>query len=166
MTIPEPVLSDLILSLHHKLIFSVVAVVKQLETAEDIAMISWQITWERREDFQTIEQFRAFLFIAAKNLAITHVKGQKIRRSIEQRIEITDIDNSTERKIDTTHTIDAFRYAIYARFGNKYSTVLNDQLADIPAIETANKLNVTASTVTSMRNIIKNFLRHRMRRPN
>jgi RNA polymerase sigma-70 factor (ECF subfamily) len=160
----EPILKDLILSLHTSVIRVVQAIVTQHDVAEDIAMITWQLIWERKEYFETKDKVKAFLYIAAKNLAYTYLKGERIRRSLESKnLKQPDQVNEFGDYFDRKDIFNRSVVAITKRYNSKYAYIFIETIKGKSNTEIAKELEVNGSTITSVRSIIMKFLKHEIR---
>jgi RNA polymerase sigma factor (sigma-70 family) len=161
MQITEPVLKSLIHSLHPAVINTVKGIVKREDIAEDIAMITWQTLWERRACFRTVEELRGFLFVAAKNMAFTYLKGEKIRANIiRDNVEFNEHTASALMSIENDMFInDAFK-ALVKRFHYKYACIFLKTIEGKSNTQISVELNIPASTVTTIRSRIITYLRN------
>lgn len=159
MVITELILNNLIHTLHNSLVSSIKGIVKRDDVSEDIAMISWQMIWERQKDFGTIEQLRAFLFISAKNMALTHLKGEKIRRQLEkENISFEEQSFDELRKIENKEFVQAARQWIRNKFPSHYLDIFDMTMKGFSASRIAIEINKSPSTITSTRSIIIKYI--------
>jgi RNA polymerase sigma-70 factor (ECF subfamily) len=71
------------------------------EEGEDITLTTFQKLWERRENFETLPNIKAFLFITARNACLTFLKS-KYARSVIHKDEL-DFQAGVEK--DAMHKI-------------------------------------------------------------
>jgi RNA polymerase sigma-70 factor (ECF subfamily) len=128
------------------------------DVAEDIAMITWQTIWERKDSFKSDDNVKAFLYIAAKNLAYTYLKGQKVRHNIESLIPFDETTASDLISIENKEFINAAITAIKERFNEKYVYIFKCTMLGFTNKEIGRQLGINGSTVTSVRSIIMKFL--------
>jgi len=70
--------------------------VSDLDTARDITQKVFIQLWEKREQIDTKQSIRSYLFTAVKNRSLNHIRDHKKYRSRVLDIDIHDIDISFE----------------------------------------------------------------------
>ncbi|WP_127966569.1 RNA polymerase sigma factor [Agrobacterium sp. RS6] len=86
-------LTDIFLSKRRSLIWSVMRIVRDPQTAEDVAQETY-VRARKAIENGPIEHIEAFLYQTARNLAINHKRHQDMRGSVERNdLYDTDVEN-------------------------------------------------------------------------
>ncbi|MNK13117.1 ECF RNA polymerase sigma factor SigW [compost metagenome] len=62
---------------YKQLLFFILGYLKENRTAEEIVADVFVKVWERRSDFQTIENLKAFIYISAKNSSLNVIRSER-----------------------------------------------------------------------------------------
>lgn len=159
MELTEQSLSKLISRLHPAVVKVVKDIVYRQDVAEDLAMITWETMYKNKDRFADENKIKAFMFISAKNLAITWLKGERIRKNL------LAWNLRTEHNIDIGDEIlrsDIFGKClrlISKKFNSRYVSIFLKTMHGESNTQIAKELGTTGSNVTSARNRMMNFLR-------
>ena len=159
MELTNKSLSKLFNKIHPAIVKAAKDIIKRQDIAEDIAMITWETMIELKDRFENEEKIKAFMFIAAKNLAIQWKKGERLR------------ENLIIWNLDTPHTIeignDLMRSDLISRclklisqkFNSRYFSIFIKTMHGETNTQIAEELKMSGSTVTSARSIMALYLR-------
>ncbi len=159
MELTNKSLSKLFNKIHPAIVKAAKDIIKRQDIAEDIAMITWETMIELKDRFENEEKIKAFMFIAAKNLAIQWKKGERLR------------ENLIIWNLDTPHTIeignDLMRSDLISRclklisqkFNSRYFNIFIKTMHGETNTQIAEELKMSGSTVTSARSIMALYLR-------
>lgn len=159
-------LSKLFNRLHPAIVTTAKAIIKRQDIAEDIAMITWETMFERKDRFENEEKIKAFMFIAAKNLAIQWRKGERLREDLI--IHNLDTCNTTEigNDIIKSDLISRCMKLVSQKFNSRYFSIFIKTMHGETNTQIAKELNMSASTVTSARSIMSLYLRIKLSEAN
>jgi len=122
--------------------------------AEEIAVDSFLKAWQRHKEFETLPALKAFLYIAARNASLDHLKKERRRQRREERWhgdlgEVEGSSNTLLNRIIKTEVLQEIRQAI-ALLPRHYEQVLDLSFNQgLKSKEIAGKLGIPLSTVDS-----------------
>jgi len=58
----------------------------QLDASEDIVAESFEKAWSRRQEFQTLENLKAFLYRIVRNASLNYTESQKLHRTHHEKL--------------------------------------------------------------------------------
>lgn len=94
--------------LHYKaLVYFVERLIQDQLEAEDVVADCFVKTWERREDFETAANIKAFLYISCRNASLNYLKHLKVKTAAQQKYfkELEEGEESILAKIIETEVL-------------------------------------------------------------
>src|SRR6186713_964717 len=73
----------------------------QLDVSEDIVAESFEKAWSRRQDFQTIENLKAFLYRVVRNASLNYMESERSHRKHHEQIRyLSRVDSGPEEDLE------------------------------------------------------------------
>lgn len=149
---------------NRSLLYFVMQYVKREEVAEEIVSDVFIKVWKLREQFKTIDNLRAFLYISAKNASLNYLRTSYVKLEvipIEECQELQFEEPDTLSKIIRTELM-ASIYADIEKLPDKQREVfLLTYIEDLDASEISERLGISVTAVYANRSRATATLRER-----
>ncbi len=136
------------------LLYFVLGYVKSIEVAEEILTDVFLVVWNRKNDFNSLDNLRAFLYISAKNASLNSLRAIKNKPQMEpisQFEEMLSNDRTVFNKIIELELVELVLKEV-SRLPNKQKDVFNlSFIEDKTVEEIAEELNMSISAVYTNR---------------
>lgn len=162
--------SQLFDELRRSLVYYTYALTQNLPEAEDIVSVSFSKLWLLRQNFDSVNSMKSFLYVTCRNAAYDYLKFiQNTKRNIE--ISVGNIEEHSERLQDEdAQQFEMMRAAILHEI-YKEIEVLTPQLKNITKLafvegktarQIARALNLSEQTVRNSMTVARKVLRTRL----
>lgn len=136
------------------LLYFVLGYVKSIEVAEEILTDVFLVVWNRKNDFNSLDNLRAFLYISAKNASLNSLRAIKNKPQMEpisQFEEMLSNDRTVFNKIIELELVELVLKEV-SLLPNKQKDVFNlSFIEDKTVEEIAEELNMSISAVYTNR---------------
>lgn len=150
---------------NRSLLYFVMQYVKREEIAEEIVSDTFIKVWELRDQFKSIDNLRAFLYISAKHASLNHLRSPLLKKEIVNVAECEELvyaESDTLSKIIRTELI-ASIYVQIAKLPEKQREVfMLTFIEDLDASEISKKLGISLTAVYANRSRAITTLRGRL----
>lgn len=140
---------------YNKLLFtSAFQLVKEREQAEDIVADTYTKLWQRRDNFQTEEHVKAFLFLTTRNACLNHIRH--IQRKTASQSELTYLQKDKDDQDIVTDMIEGELlkkiYPLIETLPSKCKTIFKlIYFEDASTDEVAEKLHISHRNVLNQK---------------
>ncbi len=157
----ESVMNDLFTRYHRSLLYFAKSILQSQEVAEEIVSDSFVKLWKARASFQTMDNVKAFLYIATKNASLNHLKAASSRIHFEYEYSnlLVNSDPDSYAKIIRAELLQVI-YDEVAKLPEKPREVFKlTFFEDLTTEEICDRLGMTAAAVFTNRSRAIEFLR-------
>ncbi len=138
---------------HRQLFFFARRLITDTQEAEDIVAECFIKVWNKRGDFQTLQNVKAFLFIATRNACFNFLKASQSQHSSHKELfYLSDgIDESAVFQQEITAELLQLLYSDIENLPPKRRKIVEMILQGLTDSQIAEQLNITAKTVRNQR---------------
>jgi RNA polymerase sigma-70 factor (family 1) len=158
------VLNELFEEFYKPLHYFAANITRDLEEAKDIASSSFSTFWNLRNNFESLANIKAFLYITARNRCLDFIRYRK--RQTENKNELTshlisiDQKDDIERLIVESDFLSKVFHEVQQLPLQCKEVFFLTYFSELSAGEIAAKLNISVSTVTTQRSRAIKYLRN------
>lgn len=139
---------------YKQLLFFILGYLKEDSVAEEIVADVFVKVWERRSDFHTMENLKAFIYISAKNASLNVIRAERskgVHESLTKYVDLLADDRDVFAKMIHTELIHAIFMEV-GRLPEKQREVFNmTYLEDKTVEEIAEELQMSPAAVYTNR---------------
>jgi RNA polymerase sigma-19 factor, ECF subfamily len=136
--------------------------------AEDIVLDAFRKLWLKHDQFKTIENIRAFLYVTVRNNCLNYIKHEDCKRKAQNEIRYTSgtathesIENHVHEKMSNDDHLRRFNEEVEA-LPDQCKEIFKLYLAGYNNAQIAEKLNITPNTVHVQKNRAMKKLRSKV----
>jgi RNA polymerase sigma-70 factor (ECF subfamily) len=150
-------------SLFYSLASFTVQLVKDSDEASDIVQEALLLYWNKRNEFETIDSVKAFLYSVIKNMGLNYLRAKKIH---QKHFDLIKHNESFyfKNKIIEEETISLIKLAL-KNLSPQTKTIIEMSMNGAKNIDIADSLNISVNTIKTLklrayRNLRKKFKDH------